>query len=52
MYKLKDIADLTKSSPIIMKNLHDAKLQVIKEEELQSELKANRVKAVFEDGDI
>lgn len=52
MYKLKDISDLIKSAPTIMKNLHDAKLQVIKEEEMQSELKANRVKAVFEDGDI
>ena len=50
VYKLQDISNLLKSVPIIMKNLHDARQQVIKEIESQSQLKGNKAKAMFEDG--
>lgn len=50
IYKLSDIANLLKSVPIIMKNLHEAKIQVIKEIESQSQLKGSKSKSMFEDG--
>ena len=50
MYKLTDVTRLLKDVPDIMKKLHDARLQVIKEIEAQSSLKGAKSKAMFEDG--
>jgi hypothetical protein len=50
LYKLTDVSRLLKDVPDIMKKLHDARLQVIKEIESSSSLKGNKEKAMFEDG--
>ena len=50
MYKLTDVTKLLKDVPDIMKKLHTAREQVIKEIESQSQLKGGRTKAIFEDG--
>ena len=49
VYRITDITRLLKDTPDIMKKLHEARQQVIKEEEAQSELKGNKAKAMFED---
>lgn len=50
LYKLNDVTKLLKDVPDIMKKLHDARTQVIKEIEEQSQLKGGKSKAMFEDG--
>ena len=50
IYKLKDISDLMKTAPLIMKNLHAAREQVIKEIEAKAEIKGKKERALFEDG--
>lgn len=50
VYKLTDITNLLKAVPLIMKNLHEARIQVIKEIEANSQLKGSKAKAMFEDG--
>lgn len=50
IYKLDTITRIMKDVPDIMKKLHDARQQVIKELESNSQLKGNKSKAMFEDG--
>lgn len=49
VYKITDVANLLKSVPIIMKNLAEARIQVIKEIESKSKLKGGKEKSMFED---
>lgn len=50
IYKLGDVTKLLKDVPDIMKRLHEARIQVIKEIDEQSQLKGGKSKAMFEDG--
>ena len=49
IYKITDITTLMKSVPQIMKNLAEARIQVIKEIESNSKLKGGKEKSMFED---
>jgi len=49
IYKITDITTLMKSVPQIMKNLAEARIQVIKEIESKSKLKGGKEKSMFED---
>tara|TARA_R110000796_G_scaffold63909_2_gene147819 strand:- start:4202 stop:4702 length:501 start_codon:yes stop_codon:yes gene_type:complete len=49
IYKITDITTLLKSVPQIMKNLAEARIQVIKEIESKSKLKGGKEKSMFED---
>lgn len=49
IYKITDLATLLKSVPQIMKNLAEARIQVIKEIESKSKLKGGKEKSMFED---
>lgn len=50
VYKLDSITKMLKDLPDIMKKLHEARTQVVKEAEANGGLKGGKEKAVFEDG--
>ena len=50
IYKLDNITKMLKDLPDIMKKLHEARIQVVKELEADNGLKGNKAKTVFEDG--
>lgn len=50
VYKLDNITKMLKDLPDIMKKLHEARTQVVKEAEANGGLKGGKEKAVFEDG--
>lgn len=50
VYKLDNITKMLKDLPDIMKKLHEARLQVVKESEANTGLKGGKTKAPFEDG--